>query len=372
MEYNNAIMKFKEQNKEDNSTDSSNKVSDYLSKLNTKWSERPAPYKASTWENVGVAATPMLLGLLLGDVGTGAEHAAKGLQAQQKSEMDVAKKLYARQTKLDVADSKARTTSSLGAKKGYITKQGKVVWKNPTGRGFIDADSNVIPSEKVKVYTPADIDTFKAKQEATIRTSKDPLTSEPVMGTIGNMNKIEFNNNNYPKGWNNLQEGYTKKSAETYSKFITNTNNDLARLKKISSALNEKNVYSQTLAIGAIIKEIETRPTDEDVKRYTNPLSIKAKSLAALRAKFGNRYPKKLLSAMKKLMKDQINIISSNEKSLRSGMTSQARGQKIDSNYFLSRLGNFRPSKVETRTKVINGKEYLYERGEDGLWHLKK
>jgi len=186
------------------------------------------------------------------------------------------------------------------------------------------------------------------------------------------MNKIEFNNNNYPKGWNKLQEDFTKKSAETYSKFIANNNNDLARLKKISSALNEKNIYSQTLAIGAIIKEIETRPTDEDVKRYTNPLSIKAKSLAALRAKFGNKYPKKLLSAMRKLMKDQISIIASNERSLRSGLSAQAKSQKIYSNYFSSRLGSFRPSKVDTRTKVIGGKEYSYERGEDGLWHLKK
>jgi len=173
MEYKDAIFKFKGDSKESEASPYNRTIRPKEATSMADLYKRPAPHKWSTAENVAVAATPMLLGLLMGDVGTGAEYGAKGLLAQQKRELAMDKELRGYQMKQSLAKSKEKGTSGLGSKKGYITKEGKVVWKNPTGSGFIDAGRNVIPAENVRVYTPADMDTFRAKQEATIRTSKE-------------------------------------------------------------------------------------------------------------------------------------------------------------------------------------------------------
>jgi len=86
-----------EQGSQDTSGDS------WLAKVWESAKTRPEPNKFSPIENIAVGATPLLVGMLMGDTGTGADVAAKGLAEQQKQEYDIA--MTARKQRAKLASS---------------------------------------------------------------------------------------------------------------------------------------------------------------------------------------------------------------------------------------------------------------------------
>jgi len=323
MEYNNAIMKFKEQNKEDNSTDSSNKVSDYLSKLNTKWSERPAPYKASTWENVGVAATPMLLGLLMGDVGTGAEHAAKGLQAQQKSEMDVAKKLYDHQIKLDEANKKSE--SSVNDSKNWSIENRVDPVTNKTMLSSVNKiTGEVKPINAERGYAPK---VGKTAEGETGIIAGDKFTKLANMGL-------------------RPEKGYIptpKESAEVSSlaaKFLPEKRNyekQEVMLETARKTIRSARAGQLGSKIGAmsLVKTVETKMSDEDRKFYNKNLGLLQSIIETFDSKKKGTFPERLRREAIATIKIMDGIVKKYKYNSAKEIASQTRGDK---GYALSKV----------------------------------
>jgi len=263
-----------------------NSIVDGFNKATKGWGKRPEPYKYSTNENIAVAATPLLIGLLAGDVGAGAGGASKALEKSQTRENKLSDYFQKRNDTMALANAKEDAKAKAGSK-------GKPHWVTGTdgiqylatpkpGGGFSFADRYGIEApENTKVYSQGDevvagkLQMAKALNRGNVKNKADDLgyLKGGKFTKYGDLNAGI--NEGALKNKTKEQKQFITSTRKEYGKFFENATDLEHELSTIYKLISSPNVIDQQQAVLGRLKQLQGRISDQDYAIFINEIGAK-------------------------------------------------------------------------------------------------
>lgn len=211
-------------------------------------------------------ATPLLVGLLTGEAGTGAEIAGKALVGEHERALKEENRLidFLRKRRLKAAGGGAGPLYKVRGPEGAITYRGRAE--------AVDQPAPYLRRPEAELG--------RIKRQLRYKTVTNKLTGEkyqvpvgePKPGEVVEPKKIEVPlPAEYPKGWTETKETLMQRTVKDYNTVFDKVSLNTVSLKKSYEGMGIGELGTK-LGIMRLVKDIETRLSDADRDYYTKPV----------------------------------------------------------------------------------------------------
>lgn len=305
-------------------------------------------------------ATPLLVGLLSGNMGDAADIAGQALldedRRQLKEDSDLMTYLMKKKTTSDNKLYKIRDPKTGDIK--YGTHEQALGSLAPHLRRP-ETEEISIAEGKSKVRKKEYTDLGKD-----IQVVEDPISGEKVMvskKTKKVVAKPMEIPKEYPQGWTKTKEDLTQKTVKDFNSVVKKHDEAITSLDKAERSLANGGQFAEKLGVMQLVKDVETRLSDYDRTFYINQLGYIRSFMDKLKREKTGRLPSYIVKEAKELIANAKRATSSHILKQRDRRVRQLKAAGIPSDYATSRFGLKESQGISFpkggTVRVSNGKE---------------